>query len=201
MKALEDLKQTATLYGDHAFLMFVLTDGRENASRQWGISALQSRLNTLPDNWTVACLVPNQRGVFEAKSFGFPPDNVEVWDTTSAAGVTEVGETIRRATDNFMQARATGNFRGTRSLFSTGLDNINAATVHSTLKPLDLSAYDVFPVHHDSPIREYAYSRGVPYQVGKGFYQLTKTETIQPQKQIAIREKTYRAGLLGQRGT
>lgn len=188
MKSLEDLKQTATLYGDHAFLTFVLTDGQENASRLYGVSALKARLQSLPDNWTVACLVPDQRGVFEAKGFGFPSDNVAVWDATSAAGVVEVGETIKRATEGFMRARATG-VRGTRSLFSTGLENVNAATVHSTLKPLDLSAYDVFPVHHDAPIRDYAYSRGVPYQVGKGFYQLTKTETIQAQKQIAIRER------------
>lgn len=189
LKALDDLNQTATLYGDHAFLVFVLTDGQENASR-YRHTELKARLNRLPANWTVACLVPDQRSIFEAKSFGFPPDNVAVWDATSAAGVAEVGETIRRATDNFMQARSTGNFQGTRSLFSTGLDAVNADTVHSVLTPLSPQTYDVFPVHHDSPIREYAYSRGVPYQVGKGFYQLTKSETIQPQKQIAIREKT-----------
>jgi hypothetical protein len=187
LKSLDDLDKTATLYGDHAFLAFVLTDGQENRSRNRP-HTLASRLNQLPDNWTVACLVPDQRSVFEAKGFGFPADNIAVWDTTSAAGVVEVGETIRRATDNFMDARARG-VRGTRSLFSTGLDAVNANTVRSSLTPLRKEAYDIFPVHHDAPIRDYAYSRGVPYTVGKGFYQLTKTETIQPQKQIAIREK------------
>jgi hypothetical protein len=190
MRSLEDLKQTATLYGDHAFLTFVLTDGQENASRKNPPSALAGRLNNLPGNWTVACLVPDKRAEFEAKGFGFAPDNVAIWNAQSAAGVQEVGETIRRATDSFMEARATGDFRGTRSLFSTGLDAVNASTVHSALKPLPPTSYDVFPVHQDAPIRDYAYSRGVPYQVGKGFYQLTKTETIQPQKQIAIREKS-----------
>jgi hypothetical protein len=33
LKSLDDLEQTATLYGDHAFLAFVLTDGQENSSR------------------------------------------------------------------------------------------------------------------------------------------------------------------------
>lgn len=188
LKALDDLDQTATLYGDHAFLAFVLTDGQENASRHRP-ATLVDRLNHLPANWTVACLVPDQRSVFEAKGFGFPPDNVAVWDAASSAGVAEVGETIRRATDGFMEARATG-LRGTRSLFSTGLDAVNADTVHANLTPVAPTMYDILPVHHDAPIREYAYSRGLTnYQIGKGFYQLTKTESIQPQKQVAIRER------------
>lgn len=188
MKSLDDLSKTATLYGDHAFLAFVLTDGQENRSRNYGPSSLVARLGTLPDNWTVACLVPNQVSVFEAKGFGFPADNIAVWDALSPDGVSEVGETIRRATDNFMENRVLG-VRGTRSLFSTGLDAVNSETVRQNLKPLTQSAYDIFPVHMDSPIKEYIWSRGVPYEVGKGFYQLTKTENIQPQKQIAIREK------------
>lgn len=188
LKSLDDLSQTATLYGDHAFLAFVLTDGQENRSRNRP-AKLVDRLNGIPNNWTVACLVPDQRSVFESKGFGFPPDNIAVWDAQSAAGVAEVGETIRRATDNFMQARATG-VRGTRTLFSTGLDAVNASTVHDALTPLAPTAYDILPVHQDSPIREYVYSRGLNYQIGKGFYQLTKTENIQPQKQVAIREKS-----------
>lgn len=189
IKSLDDLARTATLYGDHAFLTFVLTDGQENRSRH-APQALRAKLSGLPPNWTVACLVPDARAAFEAKSFGFAPDNVAVWDATSAAGVEEVGETIRRATDNFMDARATGNFVGTRSLFSTGVDAVNASTVRSNLTPLSQREYYMIPVHMDAPIREYVYSRGLDYVLGNGFYQLTKTENIQPQKGIAIREKS-----------
>lgn len=188
VKSLDDLGQTATLYGDHAFLAFVLTDGQENRSTTRP-STLVTQLNRLPINWTVACLVPDQRSVFEAKGFGFPPENVAVWDTQTAAGVAEVGETIRVATDNFMVGREKG-IRGTRSLFSTGLEAVNTQTVHSNLTPLKAGAYDLIPVHHDSAIREYIQSRGLHYSIGKGFYQLTKREEIQPQKQIAIREKS-----------
>jgi hypothetical protein len=187
LRSLSDLSQTATLYGDHAFLAFVLTDGQENQSHH-NPSALVTRLNSLPENWTVACLVPDQRSVFEAKGFGFPSDNIAIWNATSAAGVTEVGETIRRATEGFMVSRSQG-VRGTRSLFSTGLDAVNASTVRATLAPLDQSAYDILPVHEDAPIRDYVYSRGLNYRIGSGFYQLTKTETIQPQKRLVIREK------------
>lgn len=190
MKSIEDLGQTATLYGDHAFLVWVLTDGQENASRNQFVSKVSSTLRSLPDNWTVGVLVPDQRSVFETKGFGFPPDNIAVWDATSAAGVVEVGETIRTATDNFMVARASG-VRGTRSLFSTGLDAVNSSTVHSSLKALPSTSYQVIPVSHEGQIRD-AVEKFVGfgrYQKGKGFYQLTKTETIQPNKQIAVYEK------------
>jgi hypothetical protein len=188
LKSLEDLAQTATLYGDHAFLAYVLTDGQENRSRNRP-TRLKERLASLPGNWTVAALVPNEAARRDAASYGFQPDNVAVWNAHSSKGVIEVGETIRNATENFMQARSKGGFTGTRSLFSTGLDAVNAQTVRSTLTPLQRSAYDVLPVHRDAPIREYVHTRGLDYQIGKGFYQLTKRETIQAQKQIAIREK------------
>lgn len=188
LKSLDDLAHTATLYGDHAFLTFVLTDGQENASRRANLPLLPQALKGLPENWTVACLVPDQRSVWETKNFGFPAENIAVWDPSSSAGIEEVGQTIRTATDNFMKARATG-VRGTRNLFSTGLDNVNSQTVRSTLTPLPRNAYDIIPVHHDSPIREYVYSRGLDYIIGNGFYQLTKSEKIQSQKKIAIREK------------
>lgn len=188
LKSLDDLAKTATLYGDHAFLTYVLTDGYNNASRNRP-SKLQDRLSRLPNNWTVAALVPGRDEQRAAISFGFQPDNVAIWDAQSAQGIIEVGQTIRDATENFMQARSKGGFTGTRSLFSTGTDAVNAQTVHSALTPLDDHAYDILPVHHDSPIRDYVYSRGLDYTIGKGFYQLTKTENIQPQKQIAIREK------------
>ena len=188
-KSLDDLAQTATLYGDHAFLLWVLTDGQENASRFTTGSQLSTKLRGLPENWTVGVLVPDQRSIFEAKGFGFPADNIAVWDTSSAAGVAEVGETIRTATDNFMVARSQG-VRGTRSLFSTGLDAVNKNTVHSNLKPLGGSDFNLLAVTQANwQIRDWVQGSGLPYTVGKAFYQLTKTETIQPHKQVAVLEK------------
>ena len=187
LKSLDDLDKTATLYGDHAFLTYVLTDGEENRSRSRP-TALKDRLRSLPSNWTVAGLVPDDYARRTAIGYGFQPDNVAVWNASSAQGVIEVGKTIRDATENFMQARSKGGFVGTRSLFSTGLDAVNSTTIHA-LAPLSKSQYDIFPVDADGPIKEFVWSRGVPYEVGKGFYQLSKTEKIQANKQIVIREK------------
>jgi hypothetical protein len=196
LKSLDDLSQTATLYGDHAFLAYVFTDGYNNASRNRP-NTLKQRLNSLPANWTVAALVPGHDERDAAISYGFPSENVAIWDATSAEGVIEVGKTIQDATENFMQARSKGGFVGTRSLFSTGIDAINASTVRTALTPLDQSQYWVFPVHTNSsrpdgkfPIQDFLASRGVQFVPGHSYYQLTKTEKIQPQKSIAIRERS-----------
>jgi hypothetical protein len=181
LKSLDDLSQTATLYGDHAFLTFVLTDGEENASRNRPFT-LASRLQSLPDNWTVAALVPNQMGVHEARGFGFPPANIAVWDTTNAGGVVEVGETIRRATESFMTGRQSG-VRGTRSLFSTGVDAVNAQTV-SSLTPLTPGSFQIKVAD-----RDYRMDELTPV-LGRGFYRLDKRSTVQGHKNIAIREKS-----------
>lgn len=190
VKSQEDLAQTAQLYGDHAFLTYVLTDGAENKSKKWTGGALAQLLEKQPDNWTVAVLVPDVTGKFEAKKFGFPVDNIAIWDAHTVRGVVEVGETIRQATDNFMVNRAAG-VRGTRSLFTTGgVETLNKDTVkQAKLKPLPKDSYDVLAVDKAYPIREWVEEQSIHYLVGKAFYQLTKAETVQPQKTIIIRNR------------
>lgn len=184
--ALDDLEATPEKYGKHSFLVFVITDGLENRSRPENKRALPGRLAKLRSNWTVAALVPNALGRSEAIQFGFPPDNVAMWDATTTRGMEEAGARIRQATDSFMSARTTG-VHGTRSLFSTGSDAVNTATVAAAnLVALSPSRYKLVPVPRDSVIKDFVEACGYRYQIGKGYYQLSKTETIQATKEIAV---------------
>lgn len=188
LKAIDDLGETPERYGDHSFLIYVLTDGQENDSIQ-SVFTLQQRLQKLPDHWTLAALVPNINGKHEAKRFGFPAGNIEIWDTTSSVGVSEVGERVKAATDAYMTARASGT-RSTRNLFSTDAQAVNAGTIaRAGLIPLARDKYVLVPVPRDSVIKEFTKDCGFDYKLGSGYYQLSKTETIQPQKQIAIVER------------
>ena len=90
--SIDDLKLTPEKYGEHAFLIYVLTDGAENDSFSKP-ALLKDKIAQLPGHWTIAAFVPNQTGVFEAKKFGFPADNIAIWDATTAKGVSEAGET------------------------------------------------------------------------------------------------------------
>lgn len=186
-KALNDLEQTSTLYGDHAFLMYALTDGQENASKTTAAN-LAARLKKLPENWTVAVLVPNQDGKFEAKKAGFAADNIQVWSTTRD-GVREVGEVLKKSTNQFMQARTTG-VRGTKSLFNLDASNLSASTVQSTLQELKANEFEVLPVRKDSVIKDFVESwTKESYRLGSAYYMLGKPESIQAYKQICVQNK------------
>lgn len=184
-----DLSKTAQLYGDHAFLTFVITDGQENASRVHGPGDLTRKLETAPDNWTVAVLVPDARGVHEARRQGFFAGNIVEWDARSAKGVEAAGSVIRQATESFMTGRSKG-VRGTRSLFSTGTDALNRNAVKAAgLTPLREGTYQLLNVIGVDEIRPFVEAHGHTYVSGRSYYQLTKREEIQVQKDVAIRNK------------
>lgn len=185
-KATSDLKTTSQLYGDHGFLLYILTDGQENDSRK-SASHLKSLIQHSEDNWTYGFLVPDQHGVKEMMKFGALRDSIAVWDTTSAKGIEQSFAAIRTATDNYMTARASG-VRGTRSVFSTGADAVNLQTVRSTLSPV--LGVKKFDVPTDGRIDEFVRGRVGYYNAGMAFYQLTKTETIQPQKEVMVVDKS-----------
>ena len=188
LRSINDLSETPERYGDHSFLLYVLTDGQENNSVK-SPSTLADRIAGLPENWTLAALVPDTNGKHEAKRFGFPAGNIEIWDASSKAGMIEAGERIRVATDSYMTSRASG-VRSTTTLFSTDAQTVNAQTIKKAkLKPLTASKYKLVPVPHDVEIRQFTIDCGFQYIIGQGFYELSKTETIQPQKVIAIVER------------
>lgn len=189
--ALNDLAMTPEKYGQHSFLIYVLTDGQENSSNATSTQLL-NKITSLPDNWTIAAFVPNQTGVFEAKRFGFPKENIAVWDTTTSAGITEVGERIRQTTETFMQNRSQG-IRGSRNLFTMSTPTV--ATVASTLEALHYGQFRLLDVTETGRIDKFVEAKlNRPYRMGEAYYQLMKTETIQAQKEIAIltKNKLYR---------
>lgn len=156
-KAIEDLRKTPELYGDHGFLLFVLTDGDENTSIVPGMGYassgpeatqikarfLSSLMGSLGENWTVGCLVPNFQGRMLAEQYGFTKGNIAIWDATSAAGLNDAGAEIKAATGLYFEARAQGT-RGTSTLFT---NNVSAAQVASSgLAAVNPDTFMIVPV-------------------------------------------------------
>lgn len=203
----DDLALTPELAGDYSYLTFVVTDGQENVSEtpdggRMVDTHLQRMFRDQKDNWTVAVLVPDIRGKRDAVNYGFPKDNVAIWDTTSVEGLTEVGETITAATESYLTGRASG-LRGSRSVFSTGADAVNKASVQATLQPLAGDKYRLIPVaprdgvqkdakgkypkiRVDSFIRE---DCGMKFVLGTVYYQWNKREKVQPGKRLMVVHK------------
>lgn len=184
-KSIDTLLRTPQEYGDHSFLMYIVTDGYENASQYRDIQTFPAKLGGLPDNWTVGIFVPDQRGVYEAKKFGFPKDSISVWDTSKSFA--EVGTVITRTTDTFLENRSKG-FKGTKSLFS--MKRLTVNDIKNNLTPLMYTQYNLLPTAYDVRIDQLAERfTGSPLVRGCGFYQLTKKETVQDYKQVAVQLK------------
>ncbi len=211
---IDDLLMTPQKYGDHAFIVYVISDGLENRSRKHSGHSLRQKIAGLPDNWTLAAMVPNTQGKLAAESYGFPRGNIEIWDATSREGVEESGLRIEAATTSYMQARATG-VRSTTNLFDIGANKVNAeAILNAGLSPENTDNYDLVQIGvwpgqvkpadwddkkrrkqwkaHGGRIDEFVQNvNGGQYFVGQAYYQLVegKRERIQPSKKIAVLNK------------
>jgi hypothetical protein len=184
LKSQDDLETTSQLYGDHAFLTFVLTDGQENRSKN-SPATLRARLAGADVNWSIGFLVPDSSGVRYLERLGVLADSIAIWDTTSSKGLVDAASKIQDATTNFMTNRASG-VRGTRSVFSTGTDAVNRQTVKS-LKAL--TGFGKYHVNGDQRIDDFVKSKLGHYSAGIAYYQLTKRELIQRTKQLLVVDK------------
>lgn len=188
-RAIEDMKKLPELYGDHAFLVYVLTDGEENRSKKYTSSSIKSLIEGLPENWTVIAQVPNTSAIHEAKKCGFPVGNIEAW-SQDVKGLEKATSNFRSSFDSYMTNRASGVLRGTKSFFTTDLGAVSKTVVTHALNQLSPKAYETYPVAKDSPIKEFLEKRtGRDYVLGGAYYELMKTEAIQAYKQVVIQNR------------
>lgn len=183
-KSIEDNRKTPELYGDHAFLTYVITDGQENASIKTTPAQLTSLFKSLPDNWTTALLVPNQAGVNSALRFGFNAGSISIWDATSTKGVESAGTQFTQTVNNYYAMRSTG-VRGTKNLF-----NLDPSRITKTvLKEVPQQAFDIYPVRQVQDIKSYveAWTKE-KYRLGSTYYQPTKAVTLQDYKKILVQD-------------
>lgn len=75
-----------------------------------------------------------------------------------------------------------------RKTTSTGLENL--AETDFVLKPSPPSRFQVLNVANDEDIMTFSANNGLTFERGKGFYNFTKPELIQKNKEIVLREKS-----------
>lgn len=181
LKSVEDNLKLPEMYGDHAFLQYVITDGQENQSRNTP-QKLKETLGSLPDNWTTACLVPDKTGVDYAQRFGFNGGSISIWDTKSAGGFAEVGQQFSKTIDSYMAMRASG-VRGTTGLFTLDSSGLTKTALQ------EVKGVQVYGVKREGYIREYVETEiGKTYSLGMAFYQPTSSVVIQDSKEIYVQD-------------
>jgi len=206
MRAIEDMNKTATLYGDHSFLIFAVTDGQENCSTR-NSRDLKTMLSGLPKEWTLALLVPDNQARAEAIKWGFSPDNIDKWDTDER-GVETLGTKLASVSDAYMTMRTSGQ-RGTSNVFNLDKKGVQAAVKAGELTKLKANEHRYFKVPTVIPQHWlngygkleistfYEQASGQPYRIGTCFYEFVKPDKIQPTKRIAVQDNKTGATYLG----
>lgn len=198
---IDDLKMIPQKYGDHAFLVYLLTDGQENQSQPANVTRLQHEIPRLPGNWTLAAYVPDVYGAQKLQGYGFPKGNIQVWNPSRRGAVREdVGTTMTASADTYYSTRSSG-LRSTQDLFTMAAPAVK--DVKKNLVPLTPGSYRFEDVTEEDlrkvsggRIDEFMQLRtGKPYSPGKAYYEMTKRERIQHYKTLAVVTVNPRTGM------
>lgn len=173
-----------------SFVVMVITDGQENSSQRWTGPSIGRKIKELQgtDRWTFTFRVP--RGDKRAlASYGIPEGNILEWDQTDT-GVKTASVQTRSAVKSFYAARSTG-VKST-SKFYADLSEVTVKDIKAQLVDIskEVKILKVLPAEEGVQIREFVEQRTKKGMLkGSAFYQLSKTETVQDYKQLAVRDK------------
>lgn len=174
---------------DVTYLINVITDGEENASRM-NAAALNSLMQSVQktDLWTLTFLVPRGGRYTLCRNFGIPDGNVMEWDAT-AQGVKKYADANRGGIERYFTARSTGS-TSVKSFYT----DMTAVSVKEVRQLDDLSKKaTLLNVTRDSDIRTFIEGTGRTFIKGAAFYQLVggkdNADKVQDYKKVLIMEK------------
>lgn len=184
--AIDDHRKIEAIHPDSSFLVILLSDGQQNCLTR---TSLKNKVAGLGENWTLMALAPDMVAVHWLKQIGFPAGNIKVWEIGTEKGVKEAGDSMRAATTSYYTVRASGA-KGAKNLFS--LNPINKTDVEK-MEPLSANEYVLLRVTGKKGekiiISDFVKSWKMDYIVGSAYYQLTKPEKVQVNKQVCVRDK------------
>lgn len=182
--------QTDANSPDVAFLVMVITDGYENASRETNAAALKSLIHLLQmtDKWTFVFRVPkgNANALVQ---LGIPRDNILEWELTTES-LQQSTVATSAAMTTYFNTRAAGG-TSTKSFYA----NVDTAAVSKAIanrELKDISSVRRARVPYDGyvikPFCELMFS--MTYTSGYAYYELTKPETLQEGKNFIVGDRT-----------
>ncbi len=170
-----------------AYLVMVITDGENNVNNVRG-EVLAKRIRELQatDKWTFVFRVPKgySRNI---TNVGIPEGNIMEWEQTNDALVTSTVQTVA-ATRSYFDDRTRG-LTSKSNFYTTDLTNVSISEVKKELEDITtkVRSEPVWSADAGGQIRDFCENHFGEYIIGRAYYQLMKSEKIQPQKGIIIK--------------
>lgn len=188
-QAIEDFQRMPDANAEHvSFVVMAITDGEENASIRWNAHKLRKAIETTQTTgrYTITFQVP--KGGYArslSAALTLPAGNIHEWET-SERGLRETRVATEQAIGQFYTSRAAG--QRASGQFFTNLQALTPGELRA--RCADVSATcQILTVERAADIRTFCEQQtGQPYIRGAAFYQLTKPETVQASKDVAIVE-------------
>lgn len=175
-----------------SFLVIVITDGYENASRKYKtyVKELIAKVNKT-GRFTVTVQTPSG-GEVAIQQLGIAKDNITSF-SASPRGVKIAAQHTNSGVSQYYKSRAGGQSCTTSFYAQTDAKNISKTTLKTKLNDIS-GLFDRYAVNTrggDSVKEVVSFLRPTkPYKLGEAYYELTKKETIQATKELVIMDKT-----------
>lgn len=112
-----------------------------------------------------------------------------ITDLVMAVVYQQAGETQLEAYEAEVAKEGRMN-RSVRKMFSTLLKReIKPSEAAGDLKAVPAGRFQILDVDKDASIKDFVLENGATFKVGRGFYEFTKTETIQGHKEIVLMDR------------
>lgn len=187
-RAIKKLEELDDNNENTTFVITVVTDGDENASKDPGVSTTLSLMKKkiATDRWTFTFLVPNQYVRNFSIKYGISQGNIQGWDETSSKGTEEAFIANTNAYKRYFSARSTGT-KSTNNSFYCDLSATTVREVRSDLSEITKQV-TILTTKKEILVKDIIEKAGYQYVKGCAFYQLVKPEKkVQPYKLVALR--------------
>lgn len=177
-------------YKDCGNVAIIITDGCENKSVLWNAARVKREIELLEatGSWTVTFQVPFGSKAALCRDFHLSESNVREWEQT-AAGMNETRAVTQASLGTYMAARAAGQSAVKNFYANVTVNAPSVKAVKSQLKDVT-DRFQTLQVGKEESIKEFVERRSKqPYVIGSAFYQITKKEKIQPNKQVLLFDK------------
>lgn len=179
-KSLVEQQLYPTIYGNHAFIAYFLTDGQdtEKQSRPSEIRSLVNALSNDKSEWVFCAFCP-KNSVDDFAACGFSRGNIIDW-----SDIKHVASSIKQGTETFISNRTAGI--RTNSIFTAPKLEKSDISLMVPLKPKPKS----YKVTKESYISDFCMAYHGSYTKGCAYYELTKKSKVQDYKEFLVRDNS-----------